>query len=71
MIPVEPNLELRVWLADRAGHLRARIDITPDHMQQGHWFEFELDQTDIPPILKSCDTILARFPVKRPSDRGL
>jgi hypothetical protein len=22
-----------------------RVDITPDHLAQGHWFEFEIDQS--------------------------
>src|SRR2546426_12437700 len=34
----EPNLKAHVRSSDNAGHLRVRVEITPDNLLQGHWF---------------------------------
>src|SRR5262245_43986900 len=41
----EPNLVVRVTAAARTGHLAIRVEMTPDHLTQGHWFDFAADQT--------------------------
>jgi hypothetical protein len=67
----EPNVALRVEAADRAGHLRVRAELTPDHLAQGHWFEFQADQSHLPEVLAACDALLARLPVRDPAGRGV
>jgi hypothetical protein len=67
----EPNVVVRVAAADGAGHLAVRVELTPDHLAQGHWFDFEADQTYLPGILAACDALLARLPVRNPAARGV
>jgi hypothetical protein len=56
--PFEPALRVSLAVADRLGHLRARVDITPDHLNQSHQFEFEIDQSWLPGIVRQCSAIL-------------
>lgn len=67
----EPNLVVRVTAADRAGHLSVRADLTPEHLAQGHWFEFGADQTYLPQVIAGCDALLDRLPVRNPAERGV
>jgi hypothetical protein len=60
----EPNVVVRVTAGDRAGHLRVRTDITPDHLAQGHWFEFEIDQGYLPATIADLELVLVAFPVR-------
>jgi hypothetical protein len=60
----EPNIKAHVKSNDKAGHLRIRVELTPDHRLQGHWFEFEADQTYLPPLIAQLDTVLKTFPVR-------
>jgi hypothetical protein len=67
----EPNLKVVVTPTDRLGHLSVSVEITPDHMTQDHRFEFEADQTFLAPIVRQCESILSRFPVRLPAKRGV
>src|SRR4051794_9320357 len=58
----EPKIKVHIKSSDKAGHLRIRVELTPDHLLQGHWFEFEADQTYLPPLIDQSDTILKTFP---------
>jgi hypothetical protein len=58
----EPSIVVRVSTTDRAGHLRIRVELTANHITQGHWFEFDADQTYLPPALAQCDIIRKRVP---------
>ena len=60
----ELNVVVRVAVADDAGHLRVRVEITPDHLAQGHWFEFEIDQSDLPAAVAQLESVLVAFPVR-------
>lgn len=60
----EPNIKVRVTASDGAGHLTVRADITPDHLAQGHWFEFEIDQSYLPATVAQLESVLAQFPVR-------
>jgi hypothetical protein len=60
----EPNVAVRVTTADGAGHLRVRVDVTPDHITQAHWFEFEIDQSYLPAAVAQLESVLAAFPVR-------
>lgn len=61
---LEPNIKVHVAASDGAGHLTVRAEITPDHLSQGHWFEFEADQSYIPAVVAQLDSVLMQFPVK-------
>ena len=62
--PLEPELRVAVETVDRLGHLRARVEITPDHLAQAHRMEFDLDQTYLPEIIKACTAVLKEYPVR-------
>jgi hypothetical protein len=68
---VEPNLAVRLRASDGLGHIAARVEITPDHLSEGHWFEYELDQSYLPGVMRQCDAILAEYPVHHPEGRGV
>jgi hypothetical protein len=64
LAPFEP--ELKVWLeaADRLGHLRAQVEITPDQLTQAHRFEFEVDRSYLPAIIRQCSAITQEYPIR-------
>jgi len=64
---IEPNLKI-VIEAGRLGHLKATIDITPDHMFQRHTFISEIDQTFLKPLLIQLRSVLSRYPLKGRAD---
>lgn len=68
---VEPNVVVRLRASDGLGHIALRVEITADHLSEGHWFEFELDQSYLPGVLRQCDAILAEYPVRHPEGRGV
>jgi hypothetical protein len=67
----EPNLLVRVNATDRAGQLRMQVEITPEHLTQQHWFDFERDQSYLPSAIAQCAALLERFPVRDPKGRGV
>jgi hypothetical protein len=67
----EPNLVATVRAASSAGQLSFRVDITPNHLSQAHWFEYEIDQSYLPPVAAACDRLLARYAVRDPAQRGV
>ncbi|QIG78693.1 WapI family immunity protein [Stakelama tenebrarum] len=60
--PLEPALAVVLRMQGR-GQIEGVVEITPDHMSQRHRFVVEADQSYLPPLIASCDAILARFPV--------
>ena len=44
----EPDIRVRVAANGGPGHLRVRVELTPDPLAQGHWFEFAIDQSYLP-----------------------
>lgn len=60
----EPNVVVRVAATDGAGHLRMRVEVTPDHLAQGHWFEFEIDQSYIAATVAQLEAVLVTFPIR-------
>jgi hypothetical protein len=60
----EPNLKVHVQSRGRAGHLDVRVEITPNALVQGHWFEFEADQSYLPPLIDQLSAVLQAFPVR-------
>ncbi len=61
MDPVEPWINLKFAMKGH-GHLEATVEIMPDYQNQLHRFVLEADQSYIPPLISSCNRILARYP---------
>ena len=66
--PLEPEIKLVLEVSDRLGHIRVQVDITPDHVAQSHWFEFEIDQSYLPEIIRQCAEIVRKYPVRGTAD---
>ena len=62
--PLEPELKITLEVSDTLGHIRARVDITPDHLMQSHRIQFDLDQSYLPEIIKQCSAIVHEYPVR-------
>lgn len=67
--PLEPELKVSLESADLLGHLRATVEITPDHLAQAHRFEFEVDQSYLPSIIQQCSAIVKEYPIRGMRDR--
>ena len=66
--PLEPELNLSLQAADQLGHVRAMVEITPDHLAQAHRFEFEIDQSYLPDIIRQCSAIVQEYPIRGQQD---
>jgi hypothetical protein len=62
---IEPNLAVELK-AENGGRISAKLSITPDHMNESHRFEEEIDQTYLPPVIGSCQAILEKYPIREP-----
>ena len=60
----EPELSAAIRREGRLGHLILRVELTPAYLQQGHWFEFEIDQSYLPLIVSQCRAIVREHPVR-------
>lgn len=67
--PVEPELKISLEVADRVGHIRAEVEITPDHLVQYHKMYFEIDQSYLAGIIQQCSAIVREYPVRGDTDR--
>ena len=65
----EPELRVTIKNTDMQGHLNMRVEITPDHMSQMHRFDFQLDQTYLPGIIRDCRAIVAAYPIREAEKR--
>lgn len=66
--PFEPELHVSVKAVDTLGHLCVEIRITPDNLLQAHRFEFEIDQSHLPEIIRKCSEIVREYPVRGRND---
>jgi hypothetical protein len=65
----EPHIRVRVAPNGAPGGLHVRVELTPDPQAQGHWFEYAIDQSDLPDAIRQLDAVLELFPVRgRPPD---
>ena len=69
LAPFEPELKVSLEASDRVGHIRAQVEITPDHLLQAHRFEFEIDQSYLPGIIKQCSDIVQEYQIRGEQDR--
>ncbi len=60
---MEPNIGLKIKM-ENTGYCELTVSITPDHLYQEHSFIFDLDQSYLPPLLKSLERILDSYPIK-------
>jgi hypothetical protein len=69
LAPCEPEIKVSLEASDRVGHIRAQVEITPDHLLQAHRFEFEIDQSYLPGIIKQCSDIVQEYQIRGEQDR--
>ncbi len=69
LAPFEPELKVSLEASDDLGHVRAQVEITPDHLAQAHRFEFEVDQSYLPGIIRQCSAIVQEYPIRGQRDR--
>jgi hypothetical protein len=60
---LEPELSVALSMSE-LGHVAIRVEITPDHMNQQHSFQFELDQSYLADLISSCRGVLEKYPIK-------
>jgi hypothetical protein len=65
----EPYLQVQLKMTT-LGHVDVSVEITPDHLWQKHHFLMAADQSYLPRLVSSLDTILARFPVRNSPGRS-
>lgn len=49
--------EVSLEATDRAGHLHALVEITPDHRTRSHRFAFEVDRSYLLALIGQCSAI--------------
>ena len=59
---MEPELSV-ILKAEGLGHITLVVAITPDNVSQAHRFTFAIDQTYLPQVIHSCQTILQHYPI--------
>jgi hypothetical protein len=65
----EPDLRVTINSIDTLGHLKMQVEITPDHMNQSHAFDFQLDQSYLPQLIRTCREIIAAYPIRGPEEK--
>lgn len=61
--PMEPELQLSLEL-DTLGAMQVKVELTPDPLTQRHEFLFQADQSFLPGLIRQCQVILDRLPVR-------
>lgn len=63
LVSLEPELSVELNVKE-LGQISMRVEITPDHMTQGHIFQFDIDQSYLGSVIESCRKVLAKYPVR-------
>ena len=63
-----PQLSLCVRPAAASDRMSVRVDITPRHESQGHWYAFEVEDAYLATLIKQCGAILDAFPTHEMAD---
>jgi hypothetical protein len=61
---LEPELSAVIDSPDAMGHFRLHVEISPDHLSQNHAFDFEIDQSYLPGLVRQCAQIANEYPVR-------
>ncbi len=67
---VEPDVMVRIVGGGETGRMQLRVEMTPDNVAQGHWFEQEIDQSYLPAAIAACEAVVERYPVRNGAERG-
>jgi hypothetical protein len=62
--PFEPELRIGLAATDRMGHIRAEVELTPEHLTQTHRMQFEIDQSYLPEIIEQCAAVMSAYPIR-------
>ncbi|HYD06856.1 MAG TPA: hypothetical protein VEC60_14075 [Reyranella sp.] len=60
---IEPELSVDLK-STSLGHIVMEVQITPNNLTQRHWFQFEIDQTYLTPLIDQCQSILGEYPIR-------
>lgn len=60
---MEPELDL-ILKMQTSGRLTMEVEITPNHLVQKHWFQFDIDQSYLPELIRDCQRVLEKYPLK-------
>jgi hypothetical protein len=67
---VEPDIMVSIVGGSETGRMQLRVEMTPDHLAQGHWFEEQIDQSYLPAAIAACQAVVERYPVRNGAERG-
>jgi hypothetical protein len=59
---IEPEFNVKLK-AESLGQITMKVEISPNHLTQRHSFKFEVDQSYIDGVIKSCRNTLAAYPL--------
>jgi hypothetical protein len=60
---IDANLQMTLTSQAR-GEIAVHIEMTPDHGSESHVFEQVLDQSYLPALIRACEGVLERYPIK-------
>jgi hypothetical protein len=60
---IEPELQFSITV-ESLGHIKMKVDITPDNLNQEHIFIFEIDQSYLSGLINSCKSLLIKYPIR-------
>lgn len=65
---MEPELDLTLKMQP-GGRIALDVEITPNHLAQKHWFQFDIDQSYLPELIRNCQKVLEKYPLKHEQNR--
>ena len=60
---IETELRAKVVL-DELGNGCLTVNITPNNLEESHRFTFEVDQSFLPGVIRSLESVLDRYPIR-------
>jgi hypothetical protein len=66
---LEPNLALRID-ATTGGHLGVEISVVPEQSAERHTYKATSDQTFLPAIIRQCEGVLEKYPIREREQLG-
>jgi hypothetical protein len=58
----EPNLSVELE-AEKLGHIKMTVNITPDYLYEKHTYLFEIDQSYLTKFISECESVLEEYPI--------